>query len=53
MAFARGETTEAALERMSLTDPNRVRLRFAFATALLWLDTQDRVVYVARVLQNR
>ena len=38
---------------MSLTDPNRVRLRFAFATALLSLDTQDRVVYVARVLQNR
>jgi hypothetical protein len=53
MAFANGEATGASLERMSPTDPNRVRLRFTFASALLWLDTQNRVVYVARVLQNR
>jgi hypothetical protein len=53
MAFAGGEPTEATLERVSATDPNRVRLRFTFASALLWLDTHQRVVYVARVLQNR
>ena len=53
MAFARGDPAEAAIERMSPSDPNRVRLRFAFASALLWLDVPNRTVYVARVLANR
>ena len=53
MAFAQGEATDALVERMSPSDPRRVRLRLPGASALLWLDASARVVNVARVLANR
>ncbi len=53
MAFARGAPTEAAVERMSSSDPHRIRLRLPEASALLWLDSGALVVNVARVVPNR
>ena len=52
MAFAEGRSGEGSLERMTATDPYRLRLRLSGASAFLWLDAGARIVNVARVLRN-
>jgi hypothetical protein len=52
MAFAEGRGGEGLVERMSASDPYRLRLRLRGASAFLWLDAGARVVNVARVLRT-
>ena len=53
IALAGGRASRAIVERMSPTDPYRLRLRLREASALVWLEPAERVVHVARVLRNR
>jgi hypothetical protein len=52
MAVADGRAGEGAVERMSVGDPYRLRLRLHGASALLWIEPGAGVVHVARVLRN-
>ena len=53
MLFAAGQPTLASVERRSPTDNARLRLRLPGASALLWVDHENRTIHVARVLLNR
>ena len=52
MALADGRKGEGTLERLTASDPHRLRLRLPGANAFLWLDHSERVVHVARVLRG-
>jgi hypothetical protein len=46
-------TGEGDIERISLTDPRRLRLHVPGAVAVLYLDLNARIVHVGRVFARR
>ena len=52
IALAEGRPGEGAVERMSRTDPHRLRVRLRGASALLWAEPETRVLHVARIFPN-
>jgi hypothetical protein len=52
MAFAEGRAHEGMVERMTESDPYRLRLRLRGASALLWIEPGAGVLHVSRVFRN-
>lgn len=52
MALAEGRAGEGRIERMTATDPRRLRLRLPGVSALLWIDSESSTLHVARVLRG-
>jgi hypothetical protein len=52
MAFAAGRPHGATIERMTVHDPYRLRLRLRGAVALLWVEPLSRTLHVSRVFSG-
>lgn len=52
MAFCAGRAHGGTIQRMTATDPYRLRLRLRGVVALLCVDPQTRTVHVSRVFSS-